>query len=126
MFIGETIRQFREAKKLSQGDVEDRTGLRRCYVSRVENGHTVPSLETLEKIARALEAPLYQLFYSEGGAPKSNLHSKTPKDDWASRGKGHRVLRKFQIAISKMSDGDRDLLLQMAGTVKRAKERSNP
>jgi Uncharacterized protein conserved in bacteria len=63
MMIGERLREIREVKKLSQGDIEKRTGLLRCYVSRVENGHTVPAIETLEKMARALEVPLYQLFY---------------------------------------------------------------
>src|SRR5712664_692224 len=37
--------------------------LLRCYISRVENGHTVPAIETLEKLARAMEMPLYQLMY---------------------------------------------------------------
>jgi transcriptional regulator with XRE-family HTH domain len=63
MILGDRIRELREAKKLSQGDIEKRTGLLRCYISRVENGHTVPAIETLEKIARACEVPLYHLFY---------------------------------------------------------------
>ena len=62
MVIGDRLRELRETKKLSQGDIEKRTGLLRCYISRVENGHTVPAIETLEKLARALEIPLYQLF----------------------------------------------------------------
>ena len=60
MVIGDRLKTLREAKDLSQGDIEQRTGLLRCYVSRVENGHTVPSLETLEKFARALE-PRYTI-----------------------------------------------------------------
>ena len=48
MIIGDRLREMREEKKLSQGDVEKRTGLLRCYISRVENGHTVPAVETLE------------------------------------------------------------------------------
>jgi transcriptional regulator with XRE-family HTH domain len=62
MIISDRLRQLQEEKKLSRGDIEKRTGLLRCYVSRVENGHTVPAIETLEKMARALEVPLYQLF----------------------------------------------------------------
>jgi transcriptional regulator with XRE-family HTH domain len=60
MIIGERLRALREEKKFSQGEVEKRTGLLRCYISRVENGHTVPAVETLEKFARALEVPMYQ------------------------------------------------------------------
>jgi transcriptional regulator with XRE-family HTH domain len=63
MIIGERLRAIQEEKDLSQGDIEKRTGLLRHYISRVENGHTVPSIDTLEKIARALEVPLYVLFY---------------------------------------------------------------
>src|ERR1700709_531340 len=63
--IGMTIRGFRLQKGMSQGDIEKRTGLLRCYLSRVENGHTVPSLETLQKIARALDLQLAQLFAEE-------------------------------------------------------------
>ena len=54
MMIGERLRLLREEQKLSQGDIEKRTGLLRCYISRVENGHTVPAIETLEKLARAM------------------------------------------------------------------------
>ena len=63
MVIGTRLKKLREDRSLSQGDIEKRTGLLRCYISRVENGHTVPSLETLERLAAALEIPLYHLFY---------------------------------------------------------------
>jgi transcriptional regulator with XRE-family HTH domain len=63
--IGQKLRELREEKNLSQGYIEQKTGLLRCYVSRVENGFTVPNVETLEKFARALEIPLYR-FFTEG------------------------------------------------------------
>src|SRR5258707_6610650 len=75
MDIGHRLTSLREEKKLSQGDIEKRTGLLRCYISRVENGHTVPAVETLEKMARALEMPLYQLMYDGTEPPK--LPTKT-------------------------------------------------
>jgi len=125
MYMGERIRQFRESKDLSQGDIQDRTGLLRCYISRVENGHTVPSLETLEKIARALETPLYQLFYTNEESTSVGRPSKVQREDWASHGKGSRILRKYQIAVSRMSEPDRALLLRLVGTVARARARSN-
>jgi len=70
LMIGERLRTIRESKNLSQGDIEKRTGMLRCYTSRVENGHSVPSIETLAKYAQALEIPLYQLFYDGEEAPK--------------------------------------------------------
>src|SRR5438477_12161316 len=75
MIIGTRLRKLREDKKLSQGDIEKRTGLLRCYVSRVENGHTVPSLETLDKFAGALDIPLYHLMYDgdKPPAPPKNV-----------------------------------------------------
>jgi transcriptional regulator with XRE-family HTH domain len=114
MFLAERLRQFRESKGLSQGDIERRTGLLRCYISRVENGHTVPAVETLEKFARALEVPLYQFFYGEEETPLTSKVRKDGKDDWASHGKGARVFRKIRQAVARMTDNDRALLLHMA------------
>jgi len=80
MIIGERLRALREEKNFSQGDIEKRTGLLRCYISRVENGYTVPAVETLEKFARALEVPIYQLLYDGEEPPKlpKLLKRKTP------------------------------------------------
>lgn len=105
------LRQFREAKNLSQGDVERRTGLLRCYISRVENGHTVPSVETLEKISRALEIPMYQLFLDWDNTVEPSKPTSNGKQGWASSRKGQRVLNKFRSALAKMSDKDRAVLL---------------
>src|ERR1700730_5323191 len=82
LIIGDRLRALREEKKFSQGDIEKRTGLLRCYISRVENGHTVPAIETLEKMARALEVPLYQLFYDGEEPPElPNLPKRRSADD---------------------------------------------
>ncbi len=78
MIIGDRLREIREHKKMSQGDIEERTGLLLCYISRVENGHTVTAIETLEKMARALEIPMYQLFY-DGEEPPKLLNLPTRK-----------------------------------------------
>src|ERR1700683_4173763 len=84
MIIGTRLRELREAKKLSQGEIEKRRGLLRCYISRVENGHTVPAIETLEKLASAMEIPLYQLFYEGEEPPKlPNLLKRKTADDIA-------------------------------------------
>ncbi len=117
MIIGDRLREMREEKKLSQGDIEKRTGLLRCYISRVENGHTVPAIETLEKLARALEIPLYQLFYDgEEPAKPPNLLKRKWSDDiaWGSTGKDARYLSKFCRLLGKMEEGNRKLLLHMA------------
>ena len=117
MIIGDRLRQMREEKKLSQGDIEKRTGLLRCYVSRVENGHTVPAIETLEKLARALEIPLYQLLYDGEEPPKlPNLLKHNSPDDtvWGSTGKEARYLNKLRRLLGKTEEGDRKLLLHMA------------
>ncbi|MGA7856022.1 MAG: helix-turn-helix transcriptional regulator [Candidatus Acidiferrales bacterium] len=77
MMIADRLKALREQKNMSQGDIENRTGLLRCYISRVENGHTVPSIETLEKMARALEVPMYSLFYDGEKPPKLNATRPT-------------------------------------------------
>jgi transcriptional regulator with XRE-family HTH domain len=81
MVIGDRLKTLREAKDLSQGDIEQRTGLLRCYVSRVENGHTVPSLETLEKFSRALELPLYHLMFDGDKPPVMPKAAQHTKED---------------------------------------------
>lgn len=70
MNIGQRLYDLRASKGFSQGDMEKRTGLFRCYISRVENGHTIPSIETLGKMAGALEIELYQLFFTGEGKPE--------------------------------------------------------
>ncbi len=117
MIIGDRLRALREEKKFSQGDIEKRTGLLRCYISRVENGHTVPAIETLEKMARALEVPLYQLFYDGEEPPElPNLPKRKTSDEIAfgTKGKEARFLAKFRRLLGRVDEGDRKLLLYMA------------
>lgn len=116
MMIGQRLRELRESKNLSQGDLEKRTGLLRCYTSRVENGHTIPSIETLEKYARALEVPMYKLFY-EGNKPpeKPNLpatHNESRM--WGASGKEWQELRAFAKVLSRLNDSQHRLLLTTA------------
>jgi|ERR1700722_14060175 transcriptional regulator with XRE-family HTH domain len=117
MIIADRLRELREGKSLSQGDIEKRTGLLRCYISRVENGHTVPAIETLEKLARALEVPLYQLFYEGEELPKlPSLLKRKASDDmvWGSSGKQAVYLHKLRKCLSKAGDADRKILLAVA------------
>lgn len=117
MVIGERLRALREAKGLSQGEIEKRTGLLRCYISRVENGHTVPSIETLEKLARALEVPLFQLFYDNEEPPQlTNLPERKTADEiaWGSSPEEARFLGRMAKLLGRLSETDRRLLLHMA------------
>jgi transcriptional regulator with XRE-family HTH domain len=120
MVIGDRLRELRESKELSQGDIEKRTGLLRCYISRVENGHTVPAIETLEKLARALEVPMYRLFH-EGEAEPSVRNLKLPKasEEWGSRGKEADYFSKLRRLLANMGPNDQKLLLHMAQKVAR-------
>jgi transcriptional regulator with XRE-family HTH domain len=117
MLICDRLRDLREAKKLSQGDIEKRTGLLRCYISRVENGHTIPAIETLEKMARAMEVPLYQLFYDGEEPPKPPASPRRKAGDnaaWGHSGKDARVLNRFRNLLGRMEGKDTKLLLSMA------------
>jgi transcriptional regulator with XRE-family HTH domain len=118
MVIGTRLKKLREEKTLSQGDIEKRTGLLRCYISRVENGHTVPSLETLERLASALEIPLYQLFY-EGDEPPPlpNLSKRRTTEELALDAEQEKELRFFEKVkrlLARIDEKDRQLLLYMA------------
>ena len=119
MLIGERIRQLREQKDLSQGDIEKASGLLRCYISRVEHGHTVPSLDTLERFAAALDVPLYRLFYSgDNPPPMPNLSQRKTLDELAEEegetGSEARFLIKIRSLLDRMVETDRNFLLDFA------------
>ena len=124
MIIGERLRTLREEKKFSQGVIDERPGLLRCYISGVENGHTVPAVETLEKFARALEVPVYQIFYDgeEPPEPPKPLKSKNGNDvAWGGKGKDARLLANFRRVFSRMEAGDLRMVLFMAQKMARRK-----
>ena len=117
MVIGDRLRELREQKKFSQGDVEKRTGLLRCYISRVENGHTVPAVATLEKLARAFEVPMYQLFYDGEEPPKvPNVFARKSSNEiaWGSSGKDAEFFSKLRRLLAKANEQDRKLILYTA------------
>src|SRR3984893_9982148 len=116
MIIGERLRALREEKKLSQGEIEKRTGMLRCYISRVENGHPVPAVETLEKFARALEVPMYRLFYDGEKPPQlPNLPKRRNGSEWVwgSKGKDALLVAKFRHLFSRMEAGNLRMVLFM-------------
>jgi len=119
MVIGTRLRTLREEKGLSQGDMEKATGLLRCYISRIENGHTIPSLETLERFAAALDVPLYKLFYAGNGeAPTPHLVERKSLDELAAQpgkvGEEARFLLEFKSVLARLGELDRDVLLTVA------------
>ncbi len=113
MIVGERLKAIREMKHMSQGDIEKRTGLLRCYISRVENGHTVPAIETLEKMARAMEVPLYQIFYdSEGGEPQELRIPKAAATRLSGRDAS--MISRLSRLVGRMDERDKKLLLGFA------------
>ena len=116
MNIGDRLRELREAKHLSQGDIEERTGLLRCYISRVECGHTIPAVETLEKIARALDIRLYQLMYDGDKPPQLHPTDRTgvPAGRRGVTSKEDRYFLRLTRLLSKMDEDNRDLVMILA------------
>lgn len=106
MNIGVTIRNYRLQKGLSQGDIEKRTGLLRCYLSRVENGHTIPSLDTLAKIAGAMDLPLSEFFSDPGHGNGSKASSQLSDDEV-------RFLSQIRRYAANLNESDRKLVLAM-------------
>lgn len=111
MNIGKRLRMLREAKGLSQGDIERRSGLLRSYISRVEGGYTAPSLSTLEKFAKALGMESYQLLFQSGGRPKS---PRVPDQPGLTK-----PMRKLAKLYEGMSSANRKLLLTLATKLSR-------
>jgi transcriptional regulator with XRE-family HTH domain len=131
VIIADRLRNLRQGKNLSQGDIEKRMGLLRCYISRVENGHTVPAIETLEKMARAFEIPMHQLFYEGEELPKlpDLLKPKTRADKlWDNSGKDAWIITKFQRLLGRVDQKDRKLLMFLAQkmAVGHKRNRDNP
>ena len=118
------MKALREQKNMSQGDIEKRTGLLRCYISRVENGHTVPAIETLEKMARAIEVPMCVLFY-DGEEPPVAPSIPTPKAaaGWGSSGRDAKALDRLRRLMSRADEGDVKLLMCMAQKMSQKRRR---
>jgi transcriptional regulator with XRE-family HTH domain len=106
MNIGETIRNYRLQKGMSQGDIEKRTGLLRCYLSRVENGHTIPSLDTLSKIATAMDLPLAQFFHEGNGENGAKAAPQLAEEEV-------RFLTQIRRFSASLNDSDRKLVIAM-------------
>ena len=113
MIVGERIRSLREEKKLSRGDLQERTGLQRTYIWRVENGYTVPAIETLEKFARGLEVPIYKFFY-EGKKPPPLVRIDADSGLWGAEGEDKKMLRRFRRCFAQIEESERSLLLYLA------------
>jgi transcriptional regulator with XRE-family HTH domain len=117
MMMGDRLRKLREERKLTQADIGNSTGLTRFYISRLEHGHAVPYLFTLEKIARALHVPLYELFYEEGETPNPPVPLKLQQSSeslWGGRGKSVKQLARLRRALSKLDSADLRRLMQLA------------
>jgi len=119
MVIGGRLRHLREQKGMSQGDVEKATGIKRCYTSRAENGHTMSSLGTLERYAEAFGVPLYRLFYKGNGPPplpklirRGNLKELAKRG--GEKGSEARFLLKLKGVLAKIGERYRKMLLAMA------------
>jgi transcriptional regulator with XRE-family HTH domain len=113
MVIGEKVKALREQKKMSHGDVQKRTGLLRCNLSRVENGHTVPSVDTLERLAYALKLPTYQFFTDDDRVKKPKIPAEAVQSRRVNS-KQYRELRAFAKHHSRMNAKNRGLLIHMA------------
>lgn len=112
MLIGDVLKEVRKGKKLSQGDIEHRTGLIRAYMSRVENAHTIPSLPTLEKFARALDVPLWQIIRGTFEGPTSAPIVEQRKDGTPAGARND--IRRIEQIMAKMSSKNRKLLVEIA------------
>ena len=120
MLIGQRLKELREVKNLSQGEIARETGFARPYISRVENGHTVPNIETLEKWARALNMPLYQLLYEGDEPPQAmKIPGDTKENLWGSSGREMSGLNRLRQNLSKMDESKRKALLAFAGWMAR-------
>jgi transcriptional regulator with XRE-family HTH domain len=121
MNIGRRLRELRESRNLSQGDLEVRSGLLRCYTSRVEHGHTVPGVETIEKYANALGIALVAFFSNEVNAPQREPPFTSRDPDWGSTPRERLQNHKIITGLAKMNERDRHLVLALVQRLTGAK-----
>jgi transcriptional regulator with XRE-family HTH domain len=114
MEIGRRLRQLRKSRRLSQGELELRTGLLRCYTSRVENGHTVPGVETIEKYAIALGIPLAEFFYKEVVPLPVEPRTAPEAANWRPMPREGIERDRLVAAIAGTAIEDRQLLIALA------------
>src|ERR1700683_106357 len=126
MEVGRKLREMRQARHLSQGDIEKKVGLLRCYTSRIENGMTIPSVETLEKFAYALEIPLYRFFINGEVVRAPKLPTTNSKAGWGTGGKNLRELRRFAKAFKRMDNRQQKLLVHLAEQMAKVFTLKNP
>ena len=114
MVIGNRLRQLRESKHMSQGDIEKHTGLLRCYISRLENGHTIPSVATLEKVAAAFDVPLWKFFYEGDQPARPILRGRDLDRPETVSGKDRKFYVKLARLLGRMKERNRHLLFYAA------------
>lgn len=60
--VGRRVRRLRTERGISQIALADQAELTRSNLSRIENGRAEPGIRTLERIARALNVDVRDLF----------------------------------------------------------------
>ena len=126
MEIGRRLRQLRGSRNLSQGDIEVRTGLLRCYTGRVENGHTAPSVDTIEKYANALGIPLFAFFLDAGTGRRVEPPLPSRDPDWGATPRERFQNHKIITALTKMNEPDRQLVLALVQRLTKVKRTKRP
>ena len=116
MNLGVSIRRIRQEKGLSQGEMQKRTGILRSYLSRVENGHTVPSLATLQRLASAMGVSLADFFAAEGEGASAT--APIPSDT------ASQYLGELKNYLPQLSTQQRQELLEMVKEMAHAVRRS--
>ena len=121
MLLGEILRRIREARGMTQSDIHSLTGILPIHVSRFERGITLPTLVTIERLADALNVPVWALFYEEDGRTPPVLPPRL-EDGFGNFHKSERALQQLRLLLSKMTSRNRKLLLMVADAMQREKQ----
>ncbi|MBQ8459048.1 helix-turn-helix transcriptional regulator [bacterium] len=98
--LGKRIRELRKARKLTQEELAEKIGIGTPNISYFETGKFSPAIETLQKIAQALNVEIYELYMFQPLKStqeiKQELINKMNTDEEFLR-----LLYKFYISIKK-------------------------
>lgn len=96
--LGKRIQELRKSKKLTQEELAEKIGIGTPNISYFETGRFSPAIETLERIAKALDVEIYELYMFNPLKSAEEIRTELEKAIYSDE-KILRMLYKFYLII---------------------------